>query len=61
MSQSLPPIDLSLVPAAVRKAGDGEVKQAVSRFLDAGILDLDSATVERTRHGFVVRPKAVAR
>ena len=39
MSQSLPPIDLSLVPAAVRKAGDGEVKKYESALSFEGMLD----------------------
>jgi Rod binding domain-containing protein len=39
MSQSLPPIDLSLVPAAVRKAGDGEVTKYESALSFEGMLD----------------------
>jgi Rod binding domain-containing protein len=39
MSQSLPPIDLSLVPAAVRKAGDGEVKKYEAALSFEGMLD----------------------
>lgn len=39
MSQSLPPIDLSLVPASVRKAGDAEVKKYQSALSFEGMLD----------------------
>jgi Rod binding domain-containing protein len=39
MSQSLPPIDLSLVPPSVRKAGDGEVKKYQAALSFEGMLD----------------------
>lgn len=42
-----------------RSAGDNEVRRAVASFLDVDVLALESATIERTKHGFVVKPKAI--
>jgi Rod binding domain-containing protein len=39
MSQALPPIDRSLIPASVRKAGDGEVKRYEAALSFEGMLD----------------------
>lgn len=39
MSSALPPIDLSQIPASVRKAGDGEVKKYETALSFEGMLD----------------------
>ena len=40
-------------------ADDHEVRRAVAQFLDVNVRELDTAVVERTRNGFVVRPNAI--